>query len=919
MTKAKKRLGKRTESQKKAFAIVQQNRKRRQTTDLNDSGISSDQESPILNPAIIPLTTSATVTSTSLSTIPNTSSLNPALISANVAQFAVSNANFTANSDPPKSSGNETDMPQPAPKRMKYNKPSEISSAFLTGRRILSLASIGSGLIDCLKHGRTCEHGESISIEKEVLVGQKCTLHFGCNCGWKTTISSDTDEETLPINKALPWACTSTPIGFDAVTSFLNTLDIPTPNAEAFKKLNEEAGTDILQATELSMKSAGEEEKRIALEKGNFVKVGGKEIPAIAVQTDGFWQKRSWGHSYNSMYGAAAIIGCVTKKVLFFAIRQKTCYLCSKHATKGTQPKPHVCFKNWDNPSTAMESSIIVEGFQKSIEVHGLVYNCFIGDGDAVHSSLLKAKIYDSYEIRKIECINHLVRNLNTKLRNIATNNLKGRAPGQITREERSRPGMENRFQRVGLAVHGAACYYNRLGINDVNIDLLTKDICNIRYHIFGRHTNCQAYFCKREGTEPDLVPQIESSVMWKLLGDALLRIANNAASLIERKNSNLVESFASVVGKFIQGKRINLGGGSLYKSRVASAVLSFNTTTFWPAEAYELVHSRKPSILWLKRQKYSVRRRSQAKKPAGKARSFKFGFLRQGDADYGSNPTRPDLSPDQLASAILRYRETLSVDLRGQLETEELTRTQSDNNLWFEERKKRMTASMAGTLFKMRSTTDNTNVLKSLLGMQRIQTPAMEYGKLNEEIARLKYEQVKGLQKGAVKESGFFVSLEDGIFGASTDGLVGDDGILEIKCPYSIRDVHPREWVKKKDSPIVFTNGDYKLKERHNYHYQVVQELHVTGRAWCDFVIYTKRGMIIIRVFRDDTTLRIWEQMKPVLERFWVEDLAPELVDSRIERGIPQFRAPSSRKKSQKVIALRKITPKTALKLAKK
>ncbi|ODM86926.1 hypothetical protein Ocin01_19756, partial [Orchesella cincta] len=72
------------------------------------------------------------------------------------------------------------------------------------------------------------------------------------------------------------------------------------------------------------------------------------------------------------------------------SIRQKTYYLCSKYATKGTQLKPHVCFKNWDNPSTAMESSIIVGVFQKSIEVHGLVYNCFIWDGDAsVYSSLL--------------------------------------------------------------------------------------------------------------------------------------------------------------------------------------------------------------------------------------------------------------------------------------------------------------------------------------------------------------------------------------------------------------------------------------------------------------------------------------------------------------------------------------------------
>lgn len=41
--------------------------------------------------------------------------------------------------------------------------------------------------------------------------------------------------------------------------------------------------------------------------------------------------------------------------------------------------KPHVCFKNYDGPSTGMEHQIITEGFCNSLEQHGLIYKYYIG------------------------------------------------------------------------------------------------------------------------------------------------------------------------------------------------------------------------------------------------------------------------------------------------------------------------------------------------------------------------------------------------------------------------------------------------------------------------------------------------------------------------------------------------------------
>jgi len=84
------------------------------------------------------------------------------------------------------------------------------------------------------------------------------------------------------------------------------------------------------------------------------------------------------------------------------------------------------------------------------------------------------------------------------------------------------------------------------------------------------------------------------------------------------------------------------------------------------------------------------------------------------------------------------------------------------------------------------------------------------------------------------------FVELNEYI-GASPDGLVGDDGMIEIKCPnYSTHN----DW-----------RGDDKLPMTHRW--QVYGGLWVTGRKWCDFISYDPRVTDYpywsVRVARDE------------------------------------------------------------------
>lgn len=156
---------------------------------------------------------------------------------------------------------------------------------------------------------------------------------------------------------------------------------------------------------------------------------------------------------------------------------------------------------------------------------------------------------------------------------------------------------------------------------------------------------------------------------------------------------------------------------------------------------------------------------------------------------------------------------------------------------------------------------------------------PQIEYGRLNEPIALTSYAQLTGLH---VKPCGLFVSLDEnkGFLAASPDGLVGDNKIVEIKCPYSGRALTPHEIpARNRNFCCTFENDKLKLKRKHNYYYQVQGQLYVTQRQYCDFVIWTPKGISIETIEADKTFI---SNMVQKLELFYYKHYGPDLVDSR-------------------------------------
>lgn len=131
-------------------------------------------------------------------------------------------------------------------------------------------------------------------------------------------------------------------------------------------------------------------------------------------------------------------------------------------------------------------------------------------------------------------------------------------------------------------------------------------------------------------------------------------------------------------------------------------------------------------------------------------------------------------------------------------------------------------------------------------------QTYEMRRGSELEPMARMVYERATG---HLAEESGL-VLTEDKRFGYSTDGFIDSDGMVEIKCPNSARKIVE-----------IWEGGD--LSE---YMHQIQGGMWITGRTWCDFIMYAPqlasvdKQLFVKRIARDDDFI---EQMEIDLMQF--------------------------------------------------
>lgn len=173
----------------------------------------------------------------------------------------------------------------------------------------------------------------------------------------------------------------------------------------------------------------------------------------------------------------------------------------------------------------------------------------------------------------------------------------------------------------------------------------------------------------------------------------------------------------------------------------------------------------------------------------------------------------------------------------------------------WHAERCGKVTASRVKDLNAKPSKGKALNALgltilaERLTGVQEeIKTTAiMQWGIDNEPYAIAAYENETG---NFVKGTGLIDHPFIPMFGASPDGLIGNDGQIEAKCPNTTTHLNTLLTKKVPDEYIP----------------QITCQLACTRRKWCDFISYDPRlkkelQLIVIRVFSDELNIKGMER----------------------------------------------------------
>lgn len=366
-----------------------------------------------------------------------------------------------------------------------------------------------------------------------------------------------------------------------------------------------------------------------------------------------------------------------------------------------------------------------------------------------------------------------------------------------------------------------------------------------------------------------------------KLLHDiqrALTRLVTKANQIVNNVTTNIAESWMHIRSKFDGGKVINRSQSGSWGYRCLGAGLQQNVGKQWGPEIWKQMTSSYPNPVFTDTAERSAKKlqadnkRKATEEAKAKRRSSKYTRIDNGVAarkaysrhDGGVSPDEidDDVSPDILEELKNGFYKTKVVVTSEEAKTiERQTVDQADNELWINERRKRITASRVGGIAKMRATTKRSKKVQQLLYNTFRGNAATRYGTENEDTARQQYiiyMKQNGHPNLDVEACGLFVSLDNPWLAGTPDGLVhgssdNSSGLVEIKNPYSIRDLTLSEAVKKPAFCLEKKGDDmYRLKRRHDYFYQVQCQLYCAMKEWCDFVVRTGRDMHVERIHRD-------------------------------------------------------------------
>lgn len=172
----------------------------------------------------------------------------------------------------------------------------------------------------------------------------------------------------------------------------------------------------------------------------------------------------------------------------------------------------------------------------------------------------------------------------------------------------------------------------------------------------------------------------------------------------------------------------------------------------------------------------------------------------------------------------------------------------------WHNARIGRLTASRAGAALGLNPYQSPDDLIRAMVREAKGAEPdftgniATQWGKDHEPLAVLDYMGETGAD---INACALVVHPDINWLAASPDALVGDDGMVEIKCPFGLRN-----------------GGKFKsINEQPHYYAQVQVQIACTGREWCDFYQWAPHATKTERVLFDYAW---WQKHEPGLRQFY-------------------------------------------------
>ena len=240
-------------------------------------------------------------------------------------------------------------------------------------------------------------------------------------------------------------------------------------------------------------------------------------------------------------------------------------------------------------------------------------------------------------------------------------------------------------------------------------------------------------------------------------------------------------------------------------------------------------------------------------------------------------------MSLDEISLKAERVKKRLFDSVSERVEIERATTDQHTSILWYNVRQPRITASQTKRCLLKESTSPTKAITEVLMYKPNIQTKLMKEGIDMEPKILERFSKETG---NVVRKCGFFISETHPFLGASPDGITEKERLVEIKKVTS-KDGESREGTLCRLGIYKRNKEKIVLNKNHKYFYQLQQQLFCSKYKQSHFIV--SDGVWLnheLVEFNDD----FWRGPLQELEKFYFQNLLPELVYPRVLLGLPRW-----------------------------